>query len=215
MTRILIIALNVFVCTTLAAQKKNKIALELNYGCNGNFFVRSYEEVSPFSTKNFFNKNFLGTIGGIEMKYDLNKKSRLGFGYARSINSKEISYTGNYIGVQIRDWHITHTDKFFQIFCEKDFSKKMSFLKYHGGIFYLRSNQQEILIKDRPNGGISYEERNYKNSYLEEGGVFLGVQFSRYIDTKFELGIRTRIYFLISTVEFNNLTLTPVLTYHF
>ena len=44
---------------------------------------------------------------------------------------------------------------------------------------------------------------------------FLGVQFSKYIDTKFELGVRTRIYYLISTVDFNNVTLTPVLTYHF
>lgn len=215
MTRLIIIVFALFVCTTLAAQKKSKIALEVNYGYNGNFFVRNYQEVDVSSTQNFFNKSFVGTIGGIEMKYDLNRKSRLGFGYARSINTKEISYSGNFIGIQITDWTITHVDKFLQLFYEKDFSKEMSCLKYQGGMFYLRSNQQEIVIEDRQNGGIGFEERNYKNSRLEEGGVFLGIQFSKYIDTKFELGVRTRIYYLISTAEFNNITFTPILTYHF
>jgi len=62
---------------------------------------------------------------------------------------------------------------------------------------------------------VLFEQRNFNNSKLEEGGAFAGTNFSKMIDTKFELGIRSRIYFLISTNEFEAVTLTPTLTYHF
>jgi hypothetical protein len=54
------------------------------------------------------------------------------------------------------------------------------------GLFYLRSAQQEVDVSP---AGISIEERNYKNSGLEEGGTFIGLRYSRKIDTHFHLGL--------------------------
>lgn len=76
-------------------------------------------------------------------------------------------------------------------------------------------NQQEVEIDDRTNGGVLVEERNYKTNKLEEGGAFIGLHYSKKIDTKFDLGIKSRVYYLISTYSFEAITLTPTLTYHF
>ena len=82
------------------------------------------------------------------------------------------------------------------------------------GKFYLRSIQQEVEIGNFANY-ILFDERKYKNNKLEEGGVFTGFHYSKPIDTKFELGIKTRVYYLISTGSFEAVTLTPTLTYFF
>ena len=56
-------------------QKNSKLSIEVNYGLNGNFFVRSYDELGgPSDKEYFYKKDFLGTIGGIELKYQLNKE---------------------------------------------------------------------------------------------------------------------------------------------
>jgi len=201
--------------TTIFAQKEKKISIEINYGLNGNFFVGSYDEVGGPPAKRFLNKNFVGTIGGLEIKYTLNKRSRLGFAFAKSRNTKEINYTGNIIPVAIINFQITHINKLFQLFYDRNLSNKILGLTYQSGLFYLRMNQQEVEIADRINGGVLIEERNYKSNNLEEAGIFLGFHYSKYIDTKFELGIKSRTYYLISTNSFEAITLTPSLTYHF
>lgn len=201
----------------LFSQKKNSVALEINYGLNGNFFVSDpgYGRPGGPSNKKFYQKNFIGSIKGVEVKYCFTKKARLGFAFANSINKKEINYTGNFIDFGITDWKISHTNNFYQLFYERDFDKQKRHFKYHAGLFYLRSNQQEVSISDIANGGVGFEERNFKNSNLEEGGVFVGFHYSKKIDTKFELGIKSRVYYLISTGTFEAVTLTPTLTYNF
>ena len=74
--------------------------------------------------------------------------------------------------------------------------------------------QQEIGIENFANQ-ILIKERKYKNSKLEEGGVFAGIHFQKKVDTKFELGLKLRAYYLISISTFEALTLTPTLTYNF
>ncbi|WP_288095236.1 hypothetical protein, partial [Hydrotalea sp.] len=81
-------------------------------------------------------------------------------------------------------------------------------------LFYLRSNQQEISLENY-NNLINLAERNYKNNGLEEGGIFVGLGYFKPIDRHFSLGIRSRVYFLISTGTFEAVTLTPALSYHF
>lgn len=215
MTRKLLILPFLFYSTIIFSQKEKKITIEINYGLNGNFFVRSYDEVGGPPAKRFLNKNFIGSIGGLEMAYSLNKKSRLGLAFAKSTNSKEIDYSGNVIPVTIINFHITHINNFFQLFYDRNFSKKISGLNYQVGLFYLRMNQQEIEIADRLNGGVLVEERNYKTNKLEEGGAFIGLHYLKKIDPKFDLGIKSRVYYTISTNSFEAITLTPTLTYHF
>ena len=215
MNRKLLIFPFLFYSVCLFAQKEKKLSLEINYGLNGNFFVRSYDEVNGPPAKRFLNKNFIGTIGGVEMAYALNKKSYLGLAFAVSRNSKEINYTGNVIPLSIINFHISHINKFFQFYYARKVSRKVPGLACEAGLFYLRMNQQEVEIEDRLNGGALIEERNYKSYKLEEGGTFIGFHYSKKIDTKFDLGIKSRVYFLISTGTFEAVTLTPTLTYHF
>ena len=101
-----------------------------------------------------------------------------------------------------------------QQFYERKFSKKTPQFKYHFGLFYSRYQQQEVTIS-RITNSSSFEQRNFNNSKLEEGGAFLGIHYSKMIDTKFELGIRSRLYYLISTNEIETISLTPTLTYYF
>ncbi len=207
---------SVLVSVLLFAQKNKKISVEISYGINGNFFVRSYDEIAgPPNKTIFYKKNFIGTIGGVEIKCKLNQKSRLAFGYAKSINSREIGYKGtiNGVSIGITDFTIKHTNKFFQLYYERDLNKNKSDLKYNVGILYLRMNQQEVEISNFVNS-VVIEERNYKTNKLEEGGVFVGFHYSHKIDTKFELGLKSRLYYLISTNSFEAITLTPTLTYH-
>jgi hypothetical protein len=63
--------------------------------------------------------------------------------------------------------------------------------------------------------GLGFEERNFKNSRLEEGGEFLGIQYQPKIDNHFYLGIRSRGYYVISAYYFATVTLNPTLSYFF
>ncbi len=80
------------------------------------------------------------------------------------------------------------------------------------GIFYLRMNQQEITFSP---SGMGAEERNYDNSNLEEAGVLWGLHYFTKIDTKFDFGVKTRVYYTLSTVSMEAITITPTLRYNF
>lgn len=56
--------------------QKSRFSLQGLYGLNGNFFVRSYDELGgPAGKTYFYKKNFIGSISGIELDYQLNKRS--------------------------------------------------------------------------------------------------------------------------------------------
>lgn len=215
MKNLVIILLLQIITINLIAQKKSRFSAEINYGIQGNYFVRDYrEENRPGTVKAFLNKEFIGSIGGIELKYSATKKASWGIGYSRSTNNRTMQYNNviNGFGVYFSDFQIKHLNEFFQLFYERKFAKKNPQFNYHLGLFYLRSQQQEVAIY---NNAVGFEQRNFKNSNLEEGGAFAGLQYSTFIDTKFELGIKSRLYYLISTNSLEAITFTPTLTYHF
>ena len=86
--------------------------------------------------------------------------------------------------------------------------------KYHFGLVLAKMNQQEIMIENYDNL-IAIDERNFKNSKLQEGGVFGGIHFQKKIDTNFEFGLRIRAYYLISVNALESITFTPTLSYSF
>ena len=195
----------------IAQNKNNKFELEISYGLNGNFFVRSYEEPnSPNVAYYFYNKNFIGTISCIELKYKIGKTSFLGLGYSRSINKRKINFAPNNIPVYIEDFTIRHFNDFYQLIFDKELDIKKSKINLNSGIYYLRCAQQEV---DASINGLSFEERNYKNSRLEEAGLLIGIQYSKQIDLHFYIGLKSRFYFTVSTGTPEILTLTPTLTY--
>lgn len=214
---LLIFLVSLISLSPILAQKKNKLSIEINYGLNGNFFVRDYDELGgPVNKKYFYKKNFIGTISGIELKKQINKVSNLSIGYARSINKGSKDYFGNVNGVYvlIDAFNIRHTNDFYQLGYERKFKKSNPQFTYHLGLVYARMQQQEIQFETYDNI-IVIQERNYKNSKLEEAGVFGGFQFVKKVDTKFTAGLRLRGYFLISTGTLEAIVFTPTLSYKF
>lgn len=213
MIKLIIYFIVILFSLQLNAQKVNNFSLEVNYGMQGNYFVRSYDEINRPSSVAFFNKNFIGTTGGIELLYHATERASWGIGFAKSTNKRTVNYNSIYNGVPVvvKDFEISHENRFYQVFYQRIFSKKIPKFKYEIGLYYLRSQQQEFEIFN----AIIFEQRNYKNSSLEEGGSFIGFQYETMIDKKFALGIKSRLYYTISTEEMEILTFTPTLTYHF
>jgi hypothetical protein len=83
--------------SVLLHAQKSKFSLEPNYvlGLNGNFFVRSYDELGGPNPKTYFyKKNFVGSIAGLELKFKMDSSSTLSIAYAQSINSKRVNFYG-------------------------------------------------------------------------------------------------------------------------
>jgi len=170
-----------FIVFAVQAQSSRKYSFEINYGLNANFFVGSYDEFGGPQNKTYlYNKDLLGTVSGVELKYHLNNHSSLFAAYSRTINKGEKNFYGSINGVDvfIEDFNIRHHNDFYQLGYERTFKKTFPFLKYHFGLVYTRMQQQEIAIENFANL-ILIDERNSKNSNLKEGGVFAGVIFKR------------------------------------
>lgn len=190
--------------------------MQVNYGLNGNFFVRSYDEISgPANKKYFYKKNFLGTIGGVELTYKISKKSSLFVGYNKSINNGKKNYGGTMNGVDIfiHDFKLRHTNNFFQLGLAKQLGQKENF-KVSAGTVLVYDAQQTINIENWENY-ILINESTYKNANSVEGGVFLGIEYLKKIDSKFDLGVACKGYYLISVNTIEAITFSPTLTYHF
>lgn len=82
------------------------------------------------------------------------------------------------------------------------------------GVTLIYDLRQTIAIENWDNY-IDIDERNLKNANAVEGGAFLGLEYLKKIDTKFNIGLKTRVYYLISTNNLEAITLTPTLTYNF
>ncbi len=213
----LILLLSFQLSSALHSQTPSRFSIELNYGLNGNFFVRSYDETSGPQNKTYlYKKNFLGNVSGLELKYHFRNNSALVLGYARTTNkgTKNFSGTINGVDVYITDFNIRHTNGFYQLAYERRFRKSSPALTYHVGLVLASMQQQEIGIENFSNQ-IVIAERNFKNSKLQEAGVFGGIQVQKKIDTKFEIGLRARAYYLVSVQSLEAVTFTPTLTYRF
>lgn len=214
--RVIIFIYLCFISFKILAQQ-SKFSVEANYGFNGNFFVRSYDEVSgPTNKTYFYKKNFIGTIGGIQTNYQTGKKSSIFFGYNRSINSSPKNYF-NQIGnadVLILDFKIRDINNIFFIGYSKILSEKKFKSSFELGPVLMYSANQTIMIENW-NNIIYFNESNFKNSRSVEGGVFAGFHIERKIDNHFDLGLRFRVNYLISVSTLEMISLTPTLRYRF
>lgn len=204
-------------CSTAQAQSNSKIALKINYGLNGNFFVRQYDEISGPKDKTFlFKKNFIGVISGIDLTYIIGKKSELGLAYSRSINKKEVSYSGqiNDIVVAVNNFNIRHAGNFYQLYYQRLVPIKKSTLKLQLGIVYATTSQQEIEINNYIKEVI-IQERDFRHNGLEEAGMTAAIEYTRKLDTHFEIGLQVKAYYLMSVQTLEAITLTPTLAYRF
>lgn len=198
--------------TPSVAQDNSRFSISINYGLNGSFFVRSYDESGPGI--HFYNKNFIGTSGGAELKYRLNKRSTIALGYMESNNKRVADFYGTNNNITLNIWSFTirHTEHIYYAGYEHNLFKHNPGLRLQVGIYYVKPVQQEIEVT---NNSINIWERKKSNAHLNDLGVYLGFQYSRKIDTHFDLGVQSRIFYEVTTGILSQVTLTPTLAYHF
>lgn len=213
----ILILLIAFYSTNISAQNKSRFSAEINSGLNANYFVRSYDELGgPDNKKYFYKKNFIGTIQGAEIHYQLGSNASLSIGYSRSTNIGKVNYSGDMNGtdIYINDFRIRHNNDFFLFSYDRNFKKDNFRFRYQVGAVFVTMKQQEISIENFASQ-VVFDERNTKNSGLMEAGFFMGLQYQQKIDNNFKVGVRLRGYYLVSVQTFEAITLTPILLYNF
>jgi hypothetical protein len=75
------------------------------------------------------------------------------------------------------------------------------------GVYYLRPKQEEISIYYP--SFFENIERNYQNSRLEEGGVFIHFAYEYKFQSKVNLGIKTQFYYTLTAGYAESITLLP------
>ena len=217
MKKLILFFLSVCLSYGIKAQLYKKISAEINYGIGLNYFVIDYNEGGVNSSEiNLLKKNKLGSITGFDIKYHLNKKNKIIAGFSKSINKgvKSLYKRINNVDIIIKDFKISHTNNYFQLGLEKRISSNKNIFDGQVGLFIINSEQQEISL-DGFSDIVIFKERNFKNSNLQEGGIFGGIKFERKIDSKFYIGFKSNIYFLLSTGTLEAISFTPTLSYHF
>jgi len=193
---------------------QGRFSLSVHAGPNGNFSVRRINEATGQQIGDFSKKNFIGLVFETEAKFALNERSWLLGGYMRSKNSREINYSQNASGVNviIEDFTISSKENKFYVGFEREISRKIRGLNALVGAFYSTYEDESIQVGLRD---VNVYERNVHNAGFNDLGAFVGLHYERKIDTHFKFGIQSRVYFNITAVYFEQVTLTPTLTYTF
>lgn len=199
------------------SQQSPKFGIQINYGVNGNFFVRDYDEIGGPNDKVYlFKKNFIGSVSGINLSYKISPKSSLFLEYSKTINVGKKNYSGiiNGVDINIRDFKLKHTNNIYQFGYSHALNKRKTSFKLEFGLMLIYDSKQTIEIENFSDV-VRIDESNFKNDRSVEGGMFIGFSASKMVQGNFELGVKTRFYYLISTNSAEAITLMPTLTYNF
>jgi len=215
------------IATNTFSQGKGRFSIEAGYGATYNFFVTSQNEIyAPGGMEHLYlyDKENLGTAGGVEISYGISKRASLIAAYNRTVNAKRRSggAISSKLLLSIEDFNLRHVNTMYLLGYERPLLRSNNDLKFNIGVVYVRPQQQEITIEKRSSGNdnipffqVIAQDRNRKNSGLEEMGPFAGVSYQKNISGRFDLGIRARGYYLASTGTFEAITLVPFLEYNF
>lgn len=220
MKRILTAGIGLLLTLVTKAQVAGRWSVEAGFGLQGNFFViNKFYADNRFSdgSAEFNRKNFIGTLGALEVAYNLGKRGALNAGVSFTANNRKIDFatTVNGVPVLLDNFRITHRNQFFQLGYQYRVTPQSPRLLVEAGLFYLRMQQQEVEISATTPLGISLIERDYNDYKLEEGGVFAGIGTGHRFTEHWEAGLRSRLYFLVSTGSFEAITLSPYIRYRF
>lgn len=214
----LLICLMILYCICHAQRDhRSRFDLSLGYGAAGSFFVRSYDEkvIYPDDVK-IYRKDFIGSNMSLDAGMHLKNGYALRLGFNRQQFSRKITYNGNFDLWKFElDRKIYHIDNFFSLFIDKRWTmqyKNGERLRHSllagSGIYYLRSNQHEIDIQYSRREYIDVG-RNYRNSKLEEAGIFITMGYEYLYQPKVSIGINGRFNYTVSTGEPESISLTP------
>lgn len=218
MRNLLIIILISCSSSLLLAQKQTEnsnLSLSIGYGPAYSFFVK-YEqppEDVPPGFLDFYDKNRIGSFLTFGVHWLFNSKNNLELHYSKQVHVGKKNFDGMILNipVNIKDFKLRHTNHFFEFNYSRSIFSKDSWILIGGYLLY--PEQQEIAIF--PNGFVEIEERNHKNSNLQEGGLMAGMRYNKAISGNFQLGIELKAYFTASAGYFETISLTPTLSYSF
>ena len=216
MNKILFI-ISLLISSQINSQSNFKSFISINYGFCGNFFVTQLNETNGPASKNYFyKKDFVGSTAGFDIGLRIKKNTYLSFGFNKSINYGEKSYSGtlNSAQVFIKSFRLSHIDKFYSLGIAKHIKKNKKTVIVELGGQLLLDKQQDIIIENG-NNSIEIAETNFKDYNAIEAGVYLGVGVLFKIDTKFDIGIKSRINYIVSAPTLESITLTPMLKFNF
>lgn len=199
--------------STLTVQlfaQERKLSLEMNYGITGNHFVRSYIEQEGKGNVLLAKKNFLGTVGQLQLNYHFPNNTTLSIGYAKETLEKERNYSNASSSFSVKNFSIRHTNNMYFLKHRRPFSDVFG---YHFGAFYVRPEQQELDIYGLSNPRVIIEERDAPNQRLNELGLLAGFDFEKQIDTKFKAGLHLTGNYILTASTYEATYFTGSLAY--
>lgn len=216
------------------SQENNKLNenqifdIELSYGPQYNFFVdygRDFKIedgiILPFTSFtgefNFYQKRALGTYFNASFSLRLGGRNYLEIGHSRTLNRGTFNggiLFSNETEVSLDDFQLSHRTHFYSLAYKRAFDKNSRYI-VSIGISHATFQQSEIIISPAANF-VAIDERNNENYNLSEGFVNLGFQYNIYREGNFDIGIKTKTYFVASAgFELEVWSLAPTLKYHF
>lgn len=204
---------------TLLAQNEKlhqgKIDIHVGFGPAYSFFVKyeqSPDQVPP-GFIGLYNKKSIGILTNIGIDIKLNPKNRIELAYARQIHVGKKNFKGmaNGASINVIDFKLRHTNNFFELNYFRSISSENN-ISLLGGVYLIYPEQQEI---DIFGNAITVDERNYKNAYLVDAGVTLGIRYLKPFSGRFSLGLESKVYYTVSLASFETISLTPILSYNF
>lgn len=211
------------------ASWQSLFSLSISYGPQYNGFVDYGREmnvtddgfitpVEEFGEILLLQKRAIGTIFTADFNLRLGGRNFLYFSHARSLNQGKYNGSVNLSDgtvVLIEDIQLRHRNHHFTLGYARAFLDQDK-LKVGLGFSYFLMQQSEITLI--PPGFIHIEERNYSNSYLEEGAIHFSVSIDLFKSGNFYVGLESETYFWTDFNEFGQLetlSLAPVLRYNF
>jgi hypothetical protein len=223
--RVYLISIFIMISFICQAQRDQRPGFDimLGYGAAGSFFVRSYDETVMYAEdKKLYRKNFAGSNRCLDIGLHFKKGYSLRLGYSRQHFTKEVDFKGFFDQWQIEvDRKIYHIDNIFSLSLDKRLfiqnmkgSASRHVLIPALGAYYLRSIQNEIDILFSLKA-YDDTERNYKNSKLEEAGLFIATGYEYLLQPKVGIGMNARFNYTISTGDPESISLTPYVRFIF
>ena len=190
---------------------RNRFTFSAGYGLAASFFVNSYSEKPVFGPEDvyFYNKKINGSVGTVDIGWNFKNNYSLHFAFNRQHFTKAIQYNTMMSNVVLMiDREIYHKDNIYTLSLLKRLKSTKGSFQGGLGIYYLRSEQNEIEVLKSM---LLYmdTERAVAGYGLEEGGAMAEFGYDYYFQPRVAIGLKSAFYFTITTGEAESVILLP------
>lgn len=191
----------------------SKSSISFNYGLSHDFFACCVDQNEKLPISNFDDMKKRGEMFGFEYAYRPKGKNEYGFGFSKQVNYKDHTATveTSLAIINFDDYRIRGTKNFHYLLYKRHFIEEK--LVGAVGVYNLRyrdpyveilgnSDQTVVILRD----GVT----------VIDFGVFVGLEYYHTLRDKFQVGLRTRLFYTQGYDEyFESFEFTPVLRFTF